>query len=61
MRTVLQDVGDGLLLEDPALVIPREQPELGDHLGAIAGQGAAPLGRGDLRSPWLNRLTIPLK
>ena len=44
---LFQDVGDGELLEDPALVIPREHPEPGNDLRAIAGEGAAPLGRGD--------------
>ncbi len=45
---LFEDVGDGELLEDPALVIPREHPELGNHLRAIGGQRTAPLGRGDL-------------
>ena len=44
---LFQDVGDRELLEDPALVVPREHPELGDHLRAIDGEGGGPLGRGD--------------
>ena len=48
---LLEDVGDGELLEDPALVVPGQEPELGDHLGAIVGEGGAPLGRRDSAGP----------
>ncbi len=46
-ENLFQDVGDGKLLEDPALVVPRENPEPGNHLRPIAGEKTAPLSRGD--------------
>ena len=41
---LLEDVGNGDLLEDPALGLPGQQPELGDDLRLVAGEERAPHG-----------------
>ena len=41
---LLEDVGHGDLLEDPALGLPGQQPELGDDLRLVAGEERSPHG-----------------
>ena len=41
---LLEDVGNGDLLEDPALGLAGQQPELGDDLRLVAGEERAPHG-----------------
>ena len=45
---LLEDVGHGDLLEDPALGLAGQKPELGDDLRLIAGEEGAAHGGGDL-------------
>ena len=48
---LLEDVGHGDLLEDPALGLPGQQPELGDDLRLVAGE--------EVRSPWVKESVRP--
>ena len=57
---LLEDVGHCDLLEDPALGLAGQKPELGDNLREIAGEEALPMGEGTCW-PWLNLLTMPLR
>ena len=56
---LLEDIGDGHMLKDPALEVLRQQPEPGDQLRVIANEGGPAL-RPATTSAWQKLLTMPL-